>query len=204
MERRDETRWSKAYDIDRPNEADVVFCGRGRLAPTWPANRRYFELIERARPVWKQAACRQERTKISLQILAELTLEGRRFVLQVRYYLGLQTHVLTPRKAREKISKALADASFGTRWRNRMRPPPPPPQLVPLWRPTVQGTRHELEQLVQNAGFKLLLTEHLRTLRGSRGPSLKELVARLASLPQHLQESMIYGLLRELTSLWCR
>lgn len=62
--------------ISEPDPNDVI-CGRGKMTSLHPANRRFRELVNENKDAYQRAKRRDEKTRITYELVDKLRIEGR-------------------------------------------------------------------------------------------------------------------------------
>ena len=87
-------------------DRDVLF-GRGGARNHHAGNRRYRELVNSNKNVYRQSSCKDEKTKIAKSIVDSVNRYGGRFLMQDP--INGDWIEVEKRKARQKVSQALRD-----------------------------------------------------------------------------------------------
>jgi hypothetical protein len=80
--------------IKEPSAMDIL-CGRGRTTSSHPANRRFRELVNRHKDAYQRAKRRDDKTKITYELVELLRSEGRYVSLYFFFFPCYKTSTRT-------------------------------------------------------------------------------------------------------------
>lgn len=93
--------------INKPLHTDII-CGRGKMTTSHPANRRFRQLIDTHKFSYQNSKRRDEKTKITCDLVDKLLSEGRFILFDPKTKLW---HEVSEEYAREKVSHSLRSRS---------------------------------------------------------------------------------------------
>jgi len=99
--------FTKGEGVKEPRPTDVI-CGRGKMTASHPANRRFRELVDSHKAAYQNSKRRDEKTRITCELVDKLRGEGRFVLFDPNTKLW---HEVSEEYAREKVSHSLRSRS---------------------------------------------------------------------------------------------
>ncbi|VEU39924.1 unnamed protein product [Pseudo-nitzschia multistriata] len=100
-------RFTKGEGVPEPRPTDVI-CGRGKMTASHPANRRFRELVDSHKASYQNSKRRDEKTRITCELVDKLRGEGRFVLFDPHTKLWYE---VSEEYAREKVSHSLRSRS---------------------------------------------------------------------------------------------
>jgi len=99
--------FARGEGVDEPLPTDVI-CGRGKMTASHPANRRFRELVDSRKAAYQNSKRRDEKTRITCELVDKLRGEGRFVLFDPETKLWYE---VSDEYAREKVSHSLRSRS---------------------------------------------------------------------------------------------
>jgi len=109
-----QSHFAKGEGVKEPLATDVI-CGRGKMTASHPANRRFRELVDSHKAAYQNSKRRDEKTRITCELVDKLRAEGRFVLFDPNTKLWYE---VSEEYAREKVSHSLRSRSTSTEQRN--------------------------------------------------------------------------------------
>lgn len=106
--------FAQGAGVKEPRPTDVI-CGRGKMTASHPANRRFRELVDSHKASYQNSKRRDEKTRITCELVDKLRGEGRFVLFDPTTKLW---HEVSEEYAREKVSHSLRSRSSSAEQRN--------------------------------------------------------------------------------------
>eukprot|EP00535_Pseudo-nitzschia_heimii_P005516 CAMPEP_0197185618 /NCGR_PEP_ID=MMETSP1423-20130617/12312_1 /TAXON_ID=476441 /ORGANISM="Pseudo-nitzschia heimii, Strain UNC1101" /LENGTH=490 /DNA_ID=CAMNT_0042636731 /DNA_START=269 /DNA_END=1741 /DNA_ORIENTATION=- len=106
--------FAKGEGVKEPLPTDVI-CGRGKMTASHPANRRFRELVDSHKASYQNSKRRDEKTRITCELVDKLRAEGRFVLFDPNTKLWYE---VSEEYAREKVSHSLRSRCTSAEQRN--------------------------------------------------------------------------------------